>query len=226
MRPPIEPLFSSGFGTELIYSFIIIVCSLMIYFGTKDLYKLSAHKGIKYFRKAFLFFAIAYFFRFFIKSVMIFFNLRGILEFSPRIFGGFTLFIFMYASVMAIFYLLYSVMWKKWNHDSKKIYFFHFLAIAISIISVVSRSIKILLSLHVFLFVLILLIVYIAYKNSKKREHSLYLIYILFFSFWTLNMISTSVPNFLPLFQLIIYLISTGLFLLILYKVLKKTGSG
>ena len=30
-----------GFGTEIMYSFVIIICSLMIYFGTKELYELS-----------------------------------------------------------------------------------------------------------------------------------------------------------------------------------------
>lgn len=50
-----SPLLDLRLGTEVIYSFVIIVCSLMIYFGTKELYELSSYKGIKYFRQAFLF---------------------------------------------------------------------------------------------------------------------------------------------------------------------------
>ena len=52
-------LINLNIGTEIVYSFVIIVCSLMIYFGTKELYKLTSHKGIKYFRQSFLFFAFA-----------------------------------------------------------------------------------------------------------------------------------------------------------------------
>ena len=44
---------SPGMTTEILYSFVIIFCSLMIYFGTKELYELSGHKGIKYFRYSF-----------------------------------------------------------------------------------------------------------------------------------------------------------------------------
>ena len=67
--PFMRPLMSLGFGSELIYSFVIILCSLMVYFGTKELYELSSYKGIKYFREAFLFFAIAYAFRSVIKFI-------------------------------------------------------------------------------------------------------------------------------------------------------------
>ena len=86
---------SIGFGTEIIYSFIIISCSLMIYFGTKELYKLSSHEGIKYFRQSFLFFALAYFFRSFIKIILFYFDAGEIRALLP-IFGNITLFIFMY----------------------------------------------------------------------------------------------------------------------------------
>src|SRR3989339_748726 len=58
----ISQFASCGFMLEILYSFVIIVCSLMIYFGTKELYELSSHKGIKYFRLSFLFFAIFYYF--------------------------------------------------------------------------------------------------------------------------------------------------------------------
>ena len=55
--PPL-PQITLGIGAEIIYSFVIIVCSLMIYFGTREIYNLSSYKGIKYFRQAFLLFAI------------------------------------------------------------------------------------------------------------------------------------------------------------------------
>lgn len=223
-------LIGLGLGAELLYSFVIIICSLMIYLGTKELYELSQHKGIKYFRKAFLFFALAYFFRSFIKFIIIYFNVNGLFEISSRILNPLisqiTLIIFMYFSSMAIFYLLYSVMSKQWK-DGKGIYVFHILAIIISIYSVFSLNPFSYIGLNIVLFLFILIIVFLSYKKSKKKSqgHNLYAIYVLLLFFWVLNIIDILIPKFLQLFQLFIYLASSGIFLLMLYKVMKKAGS-
>jgi len=215
-----------GFGAEIIYSFVIIVCSLMIYFGTKELYELSSYKGIKYFRQAFLFFAVAYFFRSFIKFILGYFNIKEIFEFSPGVFGGFTLFLFMYFSSIAVFYLLYSIMWKKWNGDSNKIYLFHGLALIIALISAVSRNPLAYFGINVLLLAFVALVVYAAYKHPKNKikSHNLYIIYLLLFIFWIFNIIDILVPDFLQTFKLFMYLTSSGIFMIILYKVLKNTG--
>jgi len=216
-------LMNFGIGTEIIYSFVIILCSLMIYFGTKELYKLSSHKGIKYFRQAFLFFALAYFFRSFIKIILYYFNAGEIRTLIP-IFGDLTLFIFMYFSSMAIFYLIYSVIWKKW--ESKPIvYLFNLVAFTIAIIIILFRNSFIYLLINLLLFIFIALVFYKSYKQSKKKKsHNLYIIYLLLFVFWILNIIDILIPNYLQTFQLFIYLISLGIFLSILYKVIRKTG--
>ncbi len=129
-------LMNFGIGTEIIYSFVIIVCSLMIYFGTRELYELSKHKGIKYFRLSFLFFALAYFFRSFIKIILFYFNKQEIRTILP-FFGNITLFIFVYFSIIAIFYLIYSVMHKKYK-QKYIISLAHITAIIISIIMTLS----------------------------------------------------------------------------------------
>lgn len=208
------------FNLEMIYSFIIIVCSLMVYFGTKELYKLSDYKGLKYFRQAFLFFAVAFFFRSFARFLLIFLgmNLR-----SFNNFGVWVLFAFMYASTMAIFYLAYSVMWKKWNHEDK-IFVLHIIAIIISIISISIGIAEVLLGVQILLFIFVVIASYFSRKKSDKKKHSLYWIYILLFAFWILNIIDLLIPDFLQTFQLIIYFFSTGIFLLILYKVLRRVS--
>jgi hypothetical protein len=225
--PPFMPLRALGFESEIIYSFVIIICSLMIYFGTKELYKLSSYKGIKYFRQAFLFFAVAYFFRSFIKFILGYFNVRQISDFAPGFFGGgLSLFLFVYFSSMAIFSLLYSIMWKKWNGNSKKIYMFHTLAFTISIISILLRNSIVYLGINLSILIFSIIILYVSYKNSpKNRKHNLYTTYILLLIFWMLNIIDILIPTFLQNTQLFIYLISSGIFLLILYKVLKRVGS-
>jgi len=221
-------IMQQAISTEIIYSFIIIICSLMIYFGTKELYELSSYKGIKYFRQAFLFFAIAFFFRSFIKYLLVYFNVNAILEISPKtfnlLFSQTTLLIFMYFSFIAVFYLLYSVMWKKWNH-SNKIYLFHFLTLAIAVIITISRNPLIYLGLNILLIIFILFVFLFASKNKKHKKNNLYIIYILLFIFWILNIIDILVPTIFIQFRILIYLISLGIFLTILYKVLKKVGN-
>ena len=226
-REKLVGFLGMGFGAELFYSFILIVCSLMIYFGTRELYELSSHKGIKYFRYSFLFFAIAFFFRSFIKFVIIYFGAEDILEF-PIIFGLaglLTQFLFVYFSSMAVFYLLYSVMWKKWNNKSHKIYLFHGLAFFIALVSILSGNPWVYLELNLLLLLVVIFVVYTSYQHkNKKKGYNLYFIYFLLSVFWILNIIDTLIPKFFEGFQLFIYLASSGVFLTILYKVLKKAG--
>lgn len=225
--PEIREMLLGGLGLELLYSFVIIVCSLMIYFGTKEIYELSSYKGIKYLRASFLFFAIAYFFRSFIKIVFIIMDPPRIMNLSPLLFQFVSFFIFIYFSSMAVFYLIYSMMWKKWNGNSNRIYIFHALALAVSVISIYFNSAKIYLMINVIILLFIITMTYIAYNDSvkHKRKSNLYAVYILLFVFWMLNVLEILIPQFLETFQLIIYLASTGIFLWILYKVLKKSGS-
>ena len=227
MIPPMQLFMPPEMGAELIYSFIIIVCSLMVYFGTKELYELSSHKGIKYFRQAFLFFGLAYFFRSVIMYALFMFNFNEILEISPMFFGEGTLFLFLYFSSMAVFSLLYSVMWKKWNNDSKIKYVLHFLSFAIAFLSIISRNMVVRAGITLLLFTIVLFTIYEVYKEgkNKKKKNHLYTIYMLLFAFFLLNIFDILIPNFLTEFKMFIYLASITVFLLILYKVLKRTGN-
>lgn len=214
-------LLSASIGIEVVYSFVIIVCSLMVYFGTKELYELSSHKGIKYFRLAFLFFAIAYFFRSFIKFLVYFFGVRAIRD-APQIIGALILFIFLYASSMAVFYLFYSVICKKWKN---KIYLFHLAAVILSLVILFYRNNIAYLLINILLFLLLALGIYLSHLSSKgKKKNKFFIVYILLFAFLLLNVIDILLPNIIGKYQLTFYLISLGIFMLILFKVLKKAG--
>lgn len=223
MKLPIEFLFSPDTGLQLMYSFVIILCSLMIYFSTKEVYELSSYKGIKFFRKAFLFFALAYFFRYFIAVLLIFFGIKGILDISPLFIGVISLFIFLYSSAMAVFYLSYSVMWKKWNHKMKD-YILHIFAIAIAFIGILFASEVIYFLINIVLLIFVTINLVIIQKDSGKKGKNLLIIYTLLFIFWVLNIIDILIPQFLQFYQLLIYLASIYLFMTILYKVLKRIG--
>ena len=212
-------------GAEVIYSFVIIICSLMIYFGTRELYELSSHKGIKYFRQAFLFFALAYFFRSMIMYFLFVFGFKEILDISMLMIGATTLFLFVYFSSMAVFCLLHSVMWKKWKSNSRKTYLFHFIALVIAGLSLIPRSMFLRFAINIILFLVIIFTVYQVYKESKKKKNKLYASYMLLFVFFLLNVFDILIPDFLTQFKVVIYSASTLVFLLILYKVLKKIGN-
>ena len=229
MRPgpaSVGEFLAGGIGVELIYSAIIIICSLMIYFATKEMDKLTSYKGIKYFRLSFLFFAFAYFFRYFIQFFLFSFGLHEILEFSPMFLGAISLIVFLYFSTMAVFFLLYSVMWKKWNHSKLTITLLNIFALIISFISIFSRGIIAYLIINFVLLLVVLFILLVAYKDSKKKSKtgSRFIIYLLLSIFWILNVVDILIPKFLSIYQLLVYLISILLFMIILYKVLKKTG--
>lgn len=215
MPPPIHVLRDT-FGIEILYSYILIVSSLMIYYGTKELYELSGYKGIKYFRLSFLSFALAYFSRSFIKILIPFFG------WERSIFGLLisrtTLLLFLYFSTMAIFYLIYSLRWKKWENISPA--YFHLIAFFISLIITLTANVEYYL---LFNFIIFAIMLYVFLDSHEHKHNKLYFIYILLFVFWILNIFDTLVPNFLQLYQLLIYLASTTIFLLILYKVLKSS---
>ncbi|MFZ1970685.1 MAG: hypothetical protein WAU65_00685 [Candidatus Nanoarchaeia archaeon] len=221
--PP--PNITLGIGAEIIYSFVIIVCSLMIYFGTKKIYELSSYKGIKYFRQAFLLFAIAYFFRFLIEFVVISFNTNEIFEISPIAVGYFAVFIFMYLSSISIFYLIYSISWKKLKSKSMILYLFHIISIIIALVSVIFRNQIFYIGLNIILLIYATFVIYFASRRQdKSKRNSFYFAYILLLIFWVLNVLNIFVPVFFDSLKLFIYLTSLCIFLVILYKVLKKSG--
>ena len=217
MGPAMKDIVNMGLGAEIIYSFIIIACSLMVYSGTKELYELTKHKGIKYFRLSFLFFAIAYFFRSFIKIILITMDMREIREIA-HLFGSITIFLFVYLSSIAILYLLYSVIYKKWKKD--KSYIIHIIAIILAITTIIFASPITYLTINALLLILII----IAIKSSHKKKNKLHTIYILLSVFWIINVLDILIPNFFQTFQLLIYLSSLGIFLTIVYKTLRSIG--
>jgi len=222
MQAVMDQLLSISVGMEVIYSFVIILCSLMVYFGTKELYELTNHKGIKYFRLSFLFFAIAYFFRSFIKFLIALFGVAAIRD-IPQFIAPLTLFIFIYASSMAVFYLFYSVICKKWENKS---YLFHIFAIVISLVILLSDDASwIYLGINILLFLLLAIGVCIMHRNNKgKKKNNFFIVYILLFAFWLLNVVDILIPTIIGSYQLTVYLISLGIFMLILFKVLKRAG--
>jgi len=203
------PLHLIGF--EALYSVAVIVLCIFIYIKTKDLQDLSSHKGIKYFRHAFLFFGVAYLCRFlFIPISILNFGLR---LFPPRYLMHFSLLLTTYFSTVAIMSLFYSVLWKKLDGIVSP----HILAVLLALLVLFFNNPTVLILAQLGFFVLILL----AAVLRKQPFNSMYIVYVLLFVFWLLNVVSMSDMRFTLFVRVILNLLSLGMFGLIVMRILR-----
>jgi hypothetical protein len=203
-------------GIEFVYALLVIAFCLIIYFKTKELYELTNHKGIQYFRNAFLFFALAYATRFltmFFRVSME--NLRG-----TRTLFQFGFLFFTYASSMALLYLLYSMLWRKSTTKFPVEYLLHGMGLLVPLIIFFVKGKFIFLITQIFILVFAILIL-VTFMNKKKGK--LYSTYLFLFIFWIVNVLAMSLPRFMLSIKILIYLSSVGIFFIILHKVLEKT---
>jgi hypothetical protein len=211
-------------GIDIIYSFVIILSALLIYHATKELFELTGHKGIKYFRRAFLFFALAYFFRFITQFLVLYVGVQRSTRTQLGLLGFIALDLFMYALTVAILYLAASVHSRKFEKKKYLEPILHIIAIIVTIVSVATSNLLVLLTAQLVVIIALALTIYYREKQTKKKSQRLLLLYTLLAIFWALNTIDLIIPSFFALAQLLIYIASIGIFLFLLYRVTKKTG--
>ena len=217
----IRPFFPNPilFGFELIFSTFIILLCLIIYFKTKEAFKLTKHRGIEYFRKTFLFLAFAYLFRFISSALMIFSITNGI-RFPRFLFGPLSLIFVSYFSTMAIIYLFLSISWKRLNWKGAR-FIVPIIAVMISLVAFFSREPLIIILIQAVLIVSAAILSFKLHKKSAKFS-KLSAIYILLFIFWMIGLAPLSARRPFPHeFVLIIHALSFIIFMIILYKVHK-----
>ena len=220
--PPPPFLINPNFLIELVYSVILTISCLIIYFKTSEIYKLTSHKGIKYFRMTFLFFAASYFLRFFTKMLLL-----GLIFTGTRLHAGqlvpFTSLLLLYTSFMATFYLLYGLSRKRLSKILPETTdALHVVAIVLSSIILFLEIPIIFIAIILSLLFYLLFVGYSDYMKSKKRASSqFYIVYFLLILFSMLNIVDILIPDVFGTIQNVIYVISISLFLFIVYKVLK-----
>lgn len=205
---------------DIVLSLVIIIISSLIYFKTKELYELSKHKGIQYFRQTFLFFSLAYFFRllFHLSQVYtIYFDI-----YFPREIHPFFLIIAGYLSTIAIIYLIHSIVHKHINYKYMTITS-HIVAIVISVLAYTTRSPQILATVQLILIVTTLLLAYFRKKHSKNFA-KLFTLYLLMCLGWTSSLISLGSRFRLPYeIKVLSHIISIIIFIIVFVKVRKWT---
>lgn len=218
----IQFILHPNFLIEMVYSMIIMLSCLIIYLKTNEIYKLSQHKGIKYFRMAFLFLGITYFLRFFIKILLLSLLITGT-RFYPIEFVSLTSLLVLYTGFMTTFYLFYGLskrtLGKILPESTDTV---HVLAIFLSSIVVFLNMPMIFVGISASLLVYMLLVGYSDYVSSQKKKKltSLNIVYFLLILFSMLNIFDILIPDVFGALQRLIYIASVSLFLIILYKVL------
>lgn len=223
MLPPFFLIDPTGLAVELGYTLIVVFICFRIYFKTREIYDLTKYEGINYFRNAFLFFGVAYIFRF-----LDFFSMLVTLTFDTRLFMDIfrilpiPLVINGYFSTLAILSLTYSIIWKNFN-IRHTLLLFNAIAILISGITVIWRSPYLLILTQAVLLVFTIIMACYFYIISRKFSQ-LYIIYVLFLLFWIVNLLPLVRQRFPPFeIQIAFHIISIALIGIIYYKVSKWT---
>lgn len=207
-------------GIELVYSTIIVALCFMVYFKTKEIYELTKHKGIQFFRYAFLFFGLAYASRLFLHLLIVgsitfdvMMSRRAIMPLSNLAVG--------YFSTMAILYLTYSTIWKKIKPE----HFFLFsniFALFVAAVAFIFISPAMLSLLQLIL--LVFAVFFLAVEKKTRKVSPAKLLYLLIFVFWLMNLFALSPRRFLPFeVKLVFQAVSIIVFIIIYYKVSKWT---
>ncbi|MCZ7401964.1 MAG: hypothetical protein O8C61_07060 [Candidatus Methanoperedens sp.] len=205
---------------ELSYTLIVVFLCFRIFYKTEEIYDLTKYEGVKYFRITFLFFGLAFLFRF----LSVFVLLMGItfdLDISMYLFRIFPLVFNGYFSTMAILSLTYSMIWKEFEMKHVLIVS-NAIAIIISGIAFFSRSYNLIIDAQA---VLLIFTIIAVYKYSiSKRISQIFILYVLFILFWIVNLLTLGPQRFVPFeIQTIFQIISIAVIGIIYLKVSKWT---
>ncbi len=211
----LDPVF---FGNEMIYSLMVIVLCMMIFYLTRELYSLSTHKGIRFFRMTFFFLGLAYLFRlvFQIIQLMIFQNHTHMEMWTLN---SALLLVTTYLSTSAIISLFYSVSWKEVRIPNFEI-LASMISIALAVLAFFTREYLLLVVIQASILLAGFIIGHL--KAQKKHHSNIMALYMLIMLFWIFNL-ATLVPGwFMPVgLKVFLNVISIIVFISIYLRVRK-----
>lgn len=127
-----------------------------------------------------------------------------------------------YLSIIAVFYLVFSLIWKRLP-GKKPLVWAHGLALLLSLITFLTRSHFVLVVIQAVLLILVVILSFVL-KEKGHRISSARIIYIFIFVFWLVNLVILGPGMRLPFgLEIIFQFISLILFFIIFYKVSKWT---
>ncbi len=210
---------------KIVYAAIILFICILIVNKSDKLFRISSHNGIRYFRNAFFFFGWGFFIRYF---VALFFNQKDISPYSFVVDPIFEFFL-----IMGGFFLLYSLMWRRFEANleykssliNPRIFFFYILAIVIVLLDFLWSSQNFMFFSQIIVFSLASIITSLNYKKKNNKFSIFYLVAMLLALFaWSLNTLASSFFKWNPAVLIYIYAFNAIFFLLFLYGVVKVTN--
>ncbi|MFP4567705.1 MAG: hypothetical protein ACLFN8_02055 [Candidatus Woesearchaeota archaeon] len=219
-------------GIETIYTLLIIIPSLIIYYKTNKLYNFSKYRGLKYFSNAFLFLAAGFFIRYFviINNALTGYQHQTIQTFNtPLILMEFFL-------ILPGMMLLYALVWQ--NFENKKytktpintpLFFMYATAIILATIDYLMQTLILLYSSQIILFGAATIISYKNYREKKQYFKQFYFISMtLFLIIMLVNFIAQYTINNYPIMRFYAYIttvIALAIFLYITEKLTNNTNN-
>ncbi|MGV8162849.1 MAG: hypothetical protein ACP5N2_05975 [Candidatus Nanoarchaeia archaeon] len=209
--------------SELIFTTLVVFLCFLIYFKTRESYQLTKYKGLGYFRQAFVFLGFSYIVRFIFSAMM----LSGIV-FNTGILGRGLLPLFIiplgYFSTIAIFYLLYSLIWKRIEKNWLLIVG-HLSAIILTVVAFITRSPMMLLYLQSLLLVIAGITALLLHRGKNKRSSkniNMKILYFLVSVLWLFNLWVIDIRAHFPFeIKIVCQLISILVFCLIYVRLYK-----
>jgi hypothetical protein len=221
MAIPPPQFWFAGPWVELVYTLVIVLLCFLVYFKTKELYDLTRHKGIKYFRLAFLLFGVAYATRLLTHLIMI-----GHIALDYMMPRGWLIGISMtamsYLSTMAMVYLIYSTIWKRFN-TMGFLLISNAIAIMLFAISFFTRSLELITLVQLLLLLATVVISTILHRKDKMLSKTRVL-YLLVSIFWLMSLFIVGPIRF-RFFEIefVLRIVSIAIFAIIYYRVSKWT---
>jgi hypothetical protein len=202
---------------NLAYFALIALLSIGIYFETRATYAFSQHRGIGYFKNAFLFFGLIYACRFYVSIVGFSQGLvGGDLYVSLRSVG---VFMVSYFSVLAILNLMASFSWKELGVLPDN--FLNVLALLVSCIVFFVRLPSVFLVFGLVAALFLALKAYDSYRNGKAIFTRMFLVYMLLVFFWFYDLVPLTQEILSPVLLLAGYVASVGVFAYLNYRMKK-----
>ena len=215
-----RPFTGVFWGLEAVHSGLVALICLVIFLKTREMERLSSHKGVRYFRLTFLFFGIASLLKLLTRHLALsFFFYPGILEVADWVIG-LGVFGIIYTYTIAAFYLLYSISWKDLKQGlMSRPANLHLMAAVVALLVLVTNASALYILFQVFVIAYSIGIIHT--KSRAGTKTPMLVIYELLLVFWMLNLLDTTLAIG-GLLQAGIYTVSSVIFLVILYKVWNK----
>jgi len=204
------------------YSMFIAFVCLIIVIKTDRLFRISSHQGIRYFRNAFFFYGVAFVLRYLLNND----------SYHNLIKVGFQFFV-----IMGGGFLLYSLLWRKFEKDTESnsslfnpgIIIFYILALIIVGLDCLWGGYNFMFISQIVLFIFASIISFKNYQIRGKGHKFLklyFIVMILNFFAWTSNFIFANFLGGRLRGLANVYILNIIVFLIFLYGVIKITRKG